>query len=128
VYVYDKNGRVRVKHKLWRPVKSRSDIVGTFGLHSGAIELPMTDSVESMSEPLEQVRLVWPPSSRDMRRWWLKFGFLGGNVELIINKEHHRGVVESLPNIQRTVSLQNTTISNDSHSTSSHIHLVQRLE
>jgi hypothetical protein len=84
--VHDKNGRVRVKHKLWRPVKSRSDIVGTFGLHSGAIELPMTDSVESMSEPFEHVRLVWPPSSSDIRRWWLMFGFLAWEVNSINTK------------------------------------------
>lgn len=40
---YKKMERVRVKHASWRRVTSRSLIVGTAGLRSGAIALPNTD-------------------------------------------------------------------------------------
>lgn len=47
IVTYEMIDRVRVKQPLWRRVTSRSLIVGTGGLRSGAMALPKTDRCDS---------------------------------------------------------------------------------
>lgn len=50
IIFYDIIDRVRVKQPLCRPVTSRSLIVGTGGLRSGAMALPNTERLPLTSE------------------------------------------------------------------------------